>query len=454
MQEVKSFQDLDEKTIELILNFKPKDNLSKSAQDEILGLRNFIKGVIPLLSQDKKEILELRYSQNLSCEEIEKKTGKSKQEILDVLARGIEEIKENIRKKRGALKSQNESIASATSFDYKKNILWMSGFLVMGAFILVIIFSFNLVQNYFFGKSGFLNRLAFNIKSTIQETNVNKLSTLGNPVHQIYQGDPDKLNISGSTSLLVLSDKWQAGFGNKFPKCKINLISSDSESGIDSLIDGKTDIANSSRPVTFTDQKRASANGVELSENRVALDALVVLLNKKNNIEELSLDELKNIFSGEIKNWQELGGPNIPVFPIAREQGSGTNDFVVNRILQGNSLPATFLRIKSNQEIVKYIQDNEGAISFTNSTNYPWSNNQIKYLKIKTYENSPSVSPYEAGKLNEKAMRYGDYPLSHYLYLITFVDPPKKVQDYVDWVLSPEGQKVVKSLGLISVVEE
>ena len=453
MQEVKSFQDLDEKVLELILNFKPKDNLSKSAQDEILLLRNFIKGIIPFLSQDKKEILELRYFQNLTFEEIEKRTGSPKEEILKTLSDGIEDIKENIRKKRNNLRPQDENNISSSSFDYKKNVLWVSGFVGMGIFIVLIIFGFNFMQNYFFSNSTTLNHIAFNIKSAIQENSASRNVMLGSSPTHVYQGDPNKLNISGSTSLLALSDKWQVGFSNKFLKYKINLISSDSERGIDSLIDGKIDIANSSRPIAFFDQKRANANGFELAEYRVALDALIVLVNKKNNIEELGLDDLKNIFSADVKNWQELGGSNSPIFPIAREHGSGTNDFVVNRILQGNDLPSSFLRIKSNQEIVKYIQENEGAISFTNSTNYPWGNDQIKYLKIKTYENSPSVSPYENNKLNEKAMRYGDYPLSHYLYLITFVDPPKKVQDYIDYVLNQDGQKAVIDLGLLPIVE-
>jgi phosphate transport system substrate-binding protein len=136
---------------------------------------------------------------------------------------------------------------------------------------------------------------------------------------------------------------------------------------------------------------------------------------------------------------------------VIRESGSGTNDFVLGRILQSTDFPGEPARKKSNKEIFDLISQNEGAISFINSNNFPWENKKIKYVKIKTYSDSLSVSPFVGRKLNDKAIRYGDYPLAHYLYLITAVDCPECVSDFINWVLSEKGQKIVKDLGLLSV---
>lgn len=449
MPEVKSYKDLNEKVIELILNFKPRGDFNKSAQDEILLLKNYIKKLISSFPENKRQILELRYFEHLSHVDIEQKTGKSKDEILKTLLSSIEDIKENIRKNKLNLENLEEKV----SLNPEKGFAWLIGFFGMAIFIVVIILSLIFLQKLFVNQTPVLTKLKYDIKNTVQGEDSQDRQE--NKTHKrISTHSSDKIKIVGSTSLLLLSNRWTDAFSIEYPKYKVKLVPSDSDGGINALIEGNADIANSSRPVTFSDQKRAARYGIELAEHRVALDALIVLVNKKNPIEELSLDELKNIFSGEVENWQELRGSNIPILPVAREEGSGTNDFVVNRILQGNDLPSSFLRIKSNQEIMKYISESEGTISFTNSTNFPWEQKQIKYLKIKTYENSSSVAPYENGKLSEKAMRYGDYPLSHYLYLITLSEPSRNVQDYIGWVLSPEGQKAVKSLGLISVIEE
>ena len=204
------------------------------------------------------------------------------------------------------------------------------------------------------------------------------------------------------------------------------------------------------------DRKRASEHGLELAENRVALDALIIIVNKKNPVDEISLDALEKIFSNEIKNWKEvsLNSFEKPLTPVIREKGSGTNEFVINRVLQGDSFSSSIISKNLNNELIRYVAEHEGAISFTNSTNYPWKNQDIKYLKVKNYDNSPAVSPFEEQKLNKDAIRYGDYPLAHYLYLITQADAPKNVQNFILWVLSKEGQKIVAYSGLIPVYNE
>ena len=121
--------------------------------------------------------------------------------------------------------------------------------------------------------------------------------------------------------------------------------------------------------------------------------------------------------------------------------------------MQGDSFSSSLISNDSNNGLVQFVAEHEGAISFINSINYPWGNKDIKYLKVKNYNDSIAVSPFEEQKLNDSIIRYGDYPLAHYLYLITLVDAPKKVQDFMSWVLSKEGQKIVASSGLLPVLK-
>lgn len=446
MQE-KTFEDIDEKAIEIILNFNGNEKFEKSAANELFSLKSKIKKAILLLPKDQKEILESRYFQNLSNSNIALKTRKPEEEVSKLLLIGIKSIKDYIKGTSipnqtnavplvlKVIKNKQPESLKALPVSERKIPLkaWIINIVILISFSLLIYF---FVQKYFLNDLPTLNQHKHFVK--------HKITHLKNS---------NNLKISGSTSLLGLSKKWEDAFLRENPKYRIILIPSDSNRGIDSLVKGEIDIANSSRPVTFLDQEKANKNGLELVENRVALDALIVIVNKKNPVNEISVDDLGKIFKREIKNWQELNSFNKVIFPIAREKGSGTNDYILSSILIDNDFSNAVSRKNSNDEIINLISQEEGGISCINSNNYPWGNDKIKYLMIKIYDNSTSVSPFQVKKLNERAIRYGDYPLAHYLYLITLSDAPKEVTDFVNWVLSYKGQKIVKQLGLISLKE-
>lgn len=464
MSDIQPKDILNEKSLEIILNFKPSDKYDKSAVNEILKLKGNIKKIITLLARQEQEILDLRYFQNLSCEKIAQRISKPKDEVEKILIAGTENIKEklgqgdlvfeNVQKilelpkiKQEIKEPQKEQKQiKQTPAQKQAGIKRQSSFftIVFSLAFYAILFagSYFVIQKYFLHNLPAL----FNSKDVTQKILSEKPA-----------GEKNKaIRISGSSSLFGLARRWENSFHIGYPKYHIDLISSDFDKGINSLIEGRIDIANSSRPITFLDRKRASKHGFELTENRVALDALVIIVNKKNPVGEISLDALERIFSNEIKNWEEIG-PNSfekSLLPVVREKGSGTNEFVINRVLLGDSFSSSIISKNLNNELIRYVAEHEGAISFTNSINYPWKNQDIKYLKVKNYDNSPAVSPFEGQKLNKDAIRYGDYPLAHYLYLITRSDAPKNVQNFILWVLSKEGQKIVAYSGLIPVYNE
>ena len=451
MQEVNSFGDLNEKSLEIILNFKSSASFENTVNSELSKLKEDIKKTIDTLPSREKEILMLRYfqGQGLTQDQISEKLLIPKYQVNQILLGGINLIKEKVKTGSPALDNKKFSGEAA-----QKNQGVQTGLfpVIASLFVFFIVFFCTLFvfQGHLLDKTpSFKNFVS--IAGTSLKENLPTFAFFNVEKRKVNTTDVKKIRISGSTSLLLLAKRWQDAFSIEYPKYRLELVASDSDSGINSLINGQIEIANSSRPVTFLDQKSAGGKGIELSELRIALDALVVIVNSKNSVNELSLNDLKKIFAGEIKNWREISSYEEQIFPVVREQGSGTNDFVISRILDGNDFSELIPRKNTNPELIKFVSLNTGAVSFVNSINYPWDDLNIKYLKIKSFDDLTSFSPFEGRGLNETAIRYGDYPLSHYLYLVTVSNPPRGVQKFLKWVHSSKGQEVVKYSGLIPI---
>lgn len=467
-----ALNELKEKAIEVILSFKPQDRFDKKASDEILRLKGDIRKALILLPEKEREILELRYFENLNYDQISQRLGKDKKEIYETIIKGADLISSNVKNVQKTL-SQPTVNKSPKSTQQSKPIpqssnnsqpppqaMVIAGVITLVLFGGVIFGVFYIFQKFVLPSVPYVTQIVFSAGSFAQEK-ISGVNTgpLKNKINFLMKTDqaPNKKNfslikISGSSSLLSLSIKLKEKFILENPTYKFKLLQSDSEQGLNALLDEEVDIANLSRPITFSDQNRASRRGLELVESRIAIDALILVVNSKNKINELSLSDLQQIFNGQILSWSDLqGGSSIDIQPVVREHGSGTNEFVINRILEGSDFPEAIARKANNEEIVKFISENEGAIGFVNSTAFPHENKNLKYLKVRSYEGALGFSPFSGDKLNEKAMRYGDYPLAHYLYFISTSNLKEEGKAFLDWVLSFKGQEVVKEAGLIPV---
>lgn len=456
MLDLRSREILDEKTLEIILNFKPNEKLSQSVISELLRLKENIRRIVGELPKEEREILELKYFQNLQLDGIATSLGKPKDEINRILNRGIQKVKDTLRKhKLGLVEAKSIKEAKNQNLPQIKPeaVSFLMGFFIVLIFGGIPLGGYFVLQKFVFKEMPTVSQVFSNLNFLAQE----KISSDVTPVQEtekqelskeaLLSRDPYTIKVAGSTSLFALVRRWENSFSSEFPKHHIELVATDSSSGVKALLGRKVDVANSSRPVTYQDEELAASKGLELVEHRVAIDALIIIVNKKNPIEELSLDDLKGIFSGEVKSWDS----HAEIIPVAREQGSGTNDFAIDRILEGSNFPREILTKESNKEIVDFVSSNLGGIGFVNSTNYPVGNSGVKHIKVKNYDNSLSFSPFEGDKLNEQALKYGDYPLTHYLYLITLSNTPKKVDEFINWVLSKKGQGIVKYSGLVTV---
>lgn len=464
-----ALNELKEKSIEVILSFKPQDRFDKKASDEILRLKGDIRKALILLPEKEREILELRYFENLNYEQISQRLGKDKKTVYETILKGVDLVSNNIKNVQKTSREPTlNTIPKAKPINQSSNnippppspqALFILGIITLALFGGAIFGVFYIFQKFVIPSVPYVIQGVASISDLAQEklakSNSGSLRKIIKPIGKSNKASEKKesslIKISGSSSLLSLSIKLKEKFILESPQYKFKLVQSDSELGLNALLDEEVDIASSSRPITYSDQNRASKRGLELREYRIAIDALVLVVNSKNKINELSLSNLQQIFNGQSVKWSDFQGSDIDIHPVVREHGSGTNEFVINRILEGSDFPESISRKANNEEILQFIAENEGAIGFVNSSTFLHENNKLKYLKVRSYEGASSFSPFVGGKLNEKAMRYGDYPLAHYLYLVTTSNVKEEAKTFLDWVLSSQGQEVVKESGLIPI---
>lgn len=253
------------------------------------------------------------------------------------------------------------------------------------------------------------------------------------------------IQVKGSDTMVNLAQRWAEDYMNEFPQVNIAVTGGGSGTGITALINGTTDIAASSRVMKQPEQDDARAKGYEPVENKVALDGIAVVVNNGNKVTDLNIDQLADIFSGKITDWQDVGGDPGEIVILSRESNSGTHVFFKEHILnKGKSdgkveyTPSALL-LPSSQAIVDETAQNPRAIGYV-GLGYVGGN--LKALKVKK-DAAAGVTPTVA------TVQDGSYPVSRPLFMYTKQGAPQAVSDYLAWIRGPEGQKVVEELEFV-----
>ena len=251
----------------------------------------------------------------------------------------------------------------------------------------------------------------------------------------------DKITVKGSDTMVILAQKWAEVYMAKNPSTSIQVTGGGSGVGISALINGSTEIANSSRPIKPSEVEKIKARygtlGVEIP---CAKDGISIYLNKSNGVEELTLKQISDIYTGKIKNWKEVGGADANIKLYGRESSSGTfvyfKDFVVKKdyAMTCQSLPGT-------AAIVNAIKKDKNGIGYGGAA----YDTGVKDCKVKKDANSPAYLP-TAETIKSKA-----YPITRYLYMYLGSRPTGSTKKFIDWILSAEGQKICTQEGYFPV---
>ncbi len=249
----------------------------------------------------------------------------------------------------------------------------------------------------------------------------------------------------GSDTLVNLALAWAEAYMDAHPAVSISVTGGGSGTGIAAMINGTVSIANASREMKPEEITAANANGVEPVEFVVAHDAIAVIVSPSNPVKGLSIQQISDIYTGEIRNWMEVGGENRPIVLLSRESNSGTYVyFLENVIRMGNSKsqllfsPDTLL-MPSSEGISSEIRQNPNAIGYDG---LGYVTGDLKVIAVSKGENNPFVVP------SAQTVKNGSYPIARPLYMYTAGQPGGQIKDYIDWIHNG-GQILVAKLGFV-----
>lgn len=259
--------------------------------------------------------------------------------------------------------------------------------------------------------------------------------------------------VIGSNTITPLSAIWAENFMKINQKVSIAVSGPGSGAGIAALIDGTTDICQASRAIKSTEIDQAKAKGVNPYEIQVATDALSVVVNPANPVNELTFAQLSAIYTNQITNWKEVGGNDAPIVVLSRDNNSGTFAYFLEDVVQMPGLPTAdktlqyggkVLMLPSTEEGITQVAGNVNAIFYSG---LGYVNNTVKTIGVKKTASDTAVQPSVETALNKT------YPISRPLFYYTNGAPKGVIKAYIDYCLSAEGQQEVLTAGFVPLAK-
>ncbi len=253
----------------------------------------------------------------------------------------------------------------------------------------------------------------------------------------------------GSDTIVNLALAWAEKYQQIKPDVRISVTGGGSGVGITSLINKTIDIANASRQIKPEELQKAKAEGLNPYETVIARDAIAVIVNPANPIQQLTLEQVSGIYRGLYNNWKELGGEDRPIVRLSRETNSGTHVYFLESVVRlGNSKDKTIFSsdtclLPSSEGIIAEVRDNPNAIGYDG---LGYVTPEVKVIAISSLKSPDIFVLPSAATVSD-----GSYVISRDLYMYTPDTPKGAVKDYLDWIVSPEAQKIVKDLGFVPI---
>lgn len=273
----------------------------------------------------------------------------------------------------------------------------------------------------------------YSLKNTLRLAAVTGLLCLANPAQSAT------ITAKGSDTLVILAQKWAEVYMRTHSGTKIQVTGGGSGTGFAALQNRTTDLCNASRPIKSKEVLACiKAFRKRPTEYKVALDGLSVYVNSDNPVKSLNVEQLKDIFTGKVKNWKQLGGKDAPIVLYSRENSSGTYEFFKKSVLKGADYAASAQTMPGTAAVLQAVGKDVNGIGYGGAAYGAGA----RALLVSKGAGSPAVAPTEANVVN------GTYPIWRYLYI--YVNPALdkgEIATYLKWIRSDEGQKVVKNVG-------
>jgi len=252
------------------------------------------------------------------------------------------------------------------------------------------------------------------------------------------------ITIKGSDTLVRLGQRWAEEYMKLNKGSVIQVSGGGSGTGIAALLNGTTDICEASRDMKEKEYKLAKKAGIEPYRISVALDGIAVYLHQENTVKEFTLAQLKDIYTGVITNWKDVGGPDTRIILYSRENNSGTYAFFKEHVLDKEDYTDKTQTLPGTAAVVNAVSKDKNGIGYGGIA---WAKG-VKYANVKKDKKSPAVEPTVAN------ISDGSYPISRELYWFFNGKPTGELKKLVNWALSPAGQKISEEIGYVPLSKE
>jgi phosphate transport system substrate-binding protein len=245
------------------------------------------------------------------------------------------------------------------------------------------------------------------------------------------------LTVKGSDTMVILAQRWAEEYMKRNPSQKVQVTGGGSGTGIAALVNGTTDVANASRAIKPDEAAKVKQRfQVEPVETAVARDGVAIYVNEANPIQQLTLEQLRGIYLGDVTNWKEVGGPDARIVLYSRENSSGTYVFVKEHVLQNGDFSPTAQTLPGTAAVVNAIAKERFGIGYGGAA-YAKGVKEVKVAGADGQGWLPSAENVKSGK----------YPLSRPLFMYTRGAPSADSKQFIDYCLSKDGQAVVAQVG-------
>lgn len=252
----------------------------------------------------------------------------------------------------------------------------------------------------------------------------------------------------GSDTMVNLALAWAEKYQSLHPEVNVSVTGGGSGTGIAALANNTVDIANASRAIKPEEVEAMPADQKPV-EFVVARDAIAVIVNPSNPVNELTLQQISDIYSGKIDNWKDVGGEDLQIVRLSRETNSGTHVYFLEEVLRlGDDENKTLfstdtLLLPSSEGITAEVRDNPHAIGYDG---LGYITPDLKVIAVAKEPGGEYIIP-SADTVNSQA-----YPIARDLYMYTAGQPTGTVEEYLAWIITPEAQEIVKELGFVPIL--
>lgn len=254
------------------------------------------------------------------------------------------------------------------------------------------------------------------------------------------KAEKESITIKGSDTVLPLAQMEAEKLMKKDSSITISVVGGGTGVGITALLEGTTDIAMASRDLKTEETLKFKEAKIDVVKTLIAYDALSIIVHPGNKVSQLTREQIEKIYTGEIKNWKEVGGEDLQIVAYSRESSSGTYEYFKEEVLDDKNYATDILSMPATGAIVQSVSQTKGAIGYVGLAYQTKSVKQISvsYDQGKTYV-APSV----------EAAKDKSYPISRPLFFFYDKLYTEKVKSIVDFTLSEEGQKIVSEIGYV-----